>query len=334
LPTPDDPDLVVGIDHGDDALVWRRPDGRALVSTVDFFAPLVDDPATWGRIAAANAVSDVYAMGADPLFAVNIVGWPADLDPELLGQVMAGGSATAAEGGWVVAGGHTIDAPEPFYGQAVTGELNLNDLMTNDAAAPGDALVLTKPLGTGLVATAIKRLEVADAAPAGRIGPLVAEAIAEMSRLNRDAALVARRAGARAATDVTGFGLAGHLHKMMVASGAAAVLHWADLPLLDGVTRLVPEFQPGGTGRNLGWVGDALHVEGSAREAGARRALLGDPQTSGGLLVSLPPARAAAMVVELVASGHRAAVIGGVVEAGALEAEGGAVAGSVRVLDG
>ena len=120
----------------------------------------------------------------------------------------------------------------------------------------------------------------------------------------------------------------------LVASGAAAVLHWADLPLLDGVTRLVPEFQPGGTGRNLGWVGDALHVEGSAREAGARRALLGDPQTSGGLLVSLPPARAAAMVVELVASGHRAAVIGGLVEAGALEAEGGAVAGSVRVLDG
>jgi selenide, water dikinase len=287
------PDLMVGIQTGDDAAVWRRPDGRALVATVDFFAPVVDDAFTFGAIAAANAVSDVYAMGAEPLFALNVAAWPKDELPlDLLAAVFAGGSETARDGGWIVAGGHTVDAPEPLYGQVVIGELPPGvGPLTNDAAQVGDVLVLTKALGTGVIATAHKRLDAAAVAPGGRLFEPFAAALAGMRRLNGPAARSARNAGARAMTDVTGFGLAGHLHKMLRASGAAARLDLHELPVIQGVRSLiVDQFVPAGTHRNLEFVGDHL-VGGTSQD----RTLLADPQTSGGLLVACPPERATAI---------------------------------------
>ena len=189
LESPNHPDLLVGYDTGADAAVWRRPDGRALVSTADFFAPIVDDPRTWGRISATNAASDVYAMGGVPLFALNLVAWPRDLLPlETLREVMAGGAEAAADGGFVVAGGHTVDGPEPMYGMAVTGEVHPNRILTNAGLRPGQDIILTKPLGIGVITTAIK----ADIAPAES----AAAAIASMTRLNDNASHIAVGAGA------------------------------------------------------------------------------------------------------------------------------------------
>lgn len=280
------PDLMVGIQTGDDATVWRRPDGRALVATVDFFAPVVDDPFTFGAIAATNSVSDVYAMGGEPLFALNVAAWPRDRLPlDLLRDVFAGGAAAAAEGGWIVAGGHTVDGPEPMYGQVVIGELAVgHEPLTNSHAVAGDVLVLTKALGIGVIATAHKRLDHAAIQPGGRLDEPYAHAVASMCRLNGPASRAARRAGAHAMTDVTGFGLAGHLHKLLAASGVAASLRLADLPVIPGVRQLIADgFVPGGTHRNLDFVSEALHG-GTAAE----RLLVADPQTSGGLVVSVP----------------------------------------------
>ncbi len=285
------PDLLVGIQTGDDAAVWRRPDGRALVATVDFFAPVVDDAFTFGAIAATNSVSDIYAMGAEPLFALNVAGWPRDRLPlDLLGQVFAGGVAAANEGGWVVAGGHTVDSPEPLYGQVVIGELAPGlEPLTNTRARVGDVLVLTKPIGTGVIATAHKRLDAAASRPGGAIADAFEHAVASMRRLNRDAARDARRADAHSMTDVTGFGLAGHLHKMMSASGLAARITLDDLPVIHGARSLIVEgFVPGGSLRNLDFVGAAL--EGGTDND---RALVADPQTSGGLLIACPAEHAA-----------------------------------------
>lgn len=301
-------DLVVGFETGDDAAVWRRPDGRALVSTADFFTPIVDDAYTWGRIAAANAASDVYAMGGTPLFALNLVAWPRDLlSLDLLAEVLDGGRSIADEGGWAIAGGHTVDGPEPMYGQSVTGEVLLTELMTNSAASPGEVLVLTKPLGTGLVATAVKRLEPAETEGDGRFGAITATAIAEMTRLNSTAADVARSVGARAATDVTGFGLLGHLHKMTEASGCGAVVDTAAVPLLDQLDVLYDEgFVPGGTTRNVEYV--EPHVDGTSD---ARTlTMLADAQTSGGLLFGCPPEHVADVLARLADTGHTAAAIG------------------------
>ena len=208
-------DLLVGAAEGDDAAVLRLDDERALVLTTDFFTPIVDDPGDWGRIAAANALSDVYAMGGRPLFAVNLAAWPGDgLDIGLLGQVLSGGAQVAAEAGCFVAGGHTIDDPVPKYGLAVVGLADPGRLMTIDRAAPGDQLILTKPIGTGVIATALKR---------GAAAPEVIEAaVASMTALNAEASQAALAAGVTAATDVTGFGLLGHLHRMLAASQAAA----------------------------------------------------------------------------------------------------------------
>ncbi len=280
------PDLLVGIQTGDDAAVWRRPDGRALVATVDFFAPVVDDAFTFGAIAAANAVSDVYAMGAEPLFALNVAAWPKDSLPlELLREVFAGGAATAARGAWVVAGGHTVDGPEPLYGQVVIGELAVGDQpLTNASARVGDVLVLTKALGSGVIATAHKRLGPEAVAPGGVLAESFAHAVEVMCTLNGPAARHARAAQASAMTDVTGFGLAGHLHKLLAASGAAARISLAELPVIHGARSLIVEgFVPGGTYRNLDFVGEHL-VGGTESE----RALVADPQTSGGLLVACP----------------------------------------------
>jgi selenide,water dikinase len=294
------PDLLVGLQTGDDAAVWRRPDGRALVATVDFFAPVVDDAFTFGAIAAANAASDVYAMGGEPLFALNVAAWPRDVLPlDLLREVFAGGAATAAEGGWVIGGGHTVDGPEPLYGQVVMGELPADvEPLTIMHARVGDALVLTKALGTGVIATAHKRLDAAATAPGGRLEEPFEHAVAGMRRLNGAAARDACRAGAHAMTDVTGFGLAGHLHKLLRASGVAARLDLHELPVIHGVRSLIIDgFVPGGTLRNLEFVGAAL-VGGSEED----RLLVADPQTSGGLLVACP--------VEHASSIHDGVVIG------------------------
>lgn len=280
------PDLLVGIQTGDDAAVWRRPDGRALVATVDFFAPVVDDAFEFGAIAATNSVSDVYAMGAEPLFALNVAGWPRDRLPlDLLREVFAGGVAAATEGGWIVAGGHTVDSPEPLYGQVIIGELAPGlEPLTNSLARIGDVLVLTKPIGTGVIATAHKRLDAAASRPGGAIAEAFDHALSVMRRPNRDAARDARRAGAHSMTDVTGFGLAGHLHKMLRSSGVAARIVLDDLPVVHGARSLIVEgFVPGGSLRNLDFVGSFL-VGGTENE----RALVADPQTSGGLLIACP----------------------------------------------
>lgn len=300
-------DLIVGLDTGDDALVWRRPSGRALVATTDFFAPIVDDPVVFGRIAATNAVSDIYAMGGSPLFALNIVGWPADQPLEPLADVLAGGQAAASDGGWVVAGGHTIDAPEPFYGQAIVGEVDADRVLTNAGAIAGQSLILTKPLGIGVAATASKSDPADDDA-----AKAMAAAIDQMLRSNSLAKDAALAAGATACTDVTGFGLLGHLAKMMRSSGCTATVNSDAVPRIDGVASLVARgFVPGGTQRNLDWL-DGRVGGGDAQI----RNLFADPQTSGGLLFACPSDASAAAVGALVSSGHSVAVIGTVAEPG------------------
>jgi len=307
LDTTTHPDLIVGTDTGDDAAVWRRPDGRALVSTADFFTPIVDDPRIWGRIAAANAASDVYAMGGTPLFALNLVVWPRDLlSLDLLGEVLAGGADAARAGGWTVAGGHTVDGPEPMYGQSVTGEVDERRILTNAAGRAGDVLILTKPIGTGLLATAVKRSNPADIAPGGVMAGTYRAGVAEMMRLNDVAAQVAVGAGATGATDVTGFGLLGHLHKMALASGLAAAIDVASIPLLPGIDALLEGgFVPGGSVRNLEWV--TPHLSGGTDD---QRLVLADAQTSGGLLFGCAPDAVGAALERLVDTGHRAAAIG------------------------
>ncbi len=298
-------DLLIGALEGDDAAVLRLDDARALVLTTDFFTPIVDDPADWGRIAAANALSDVYAMGGRPLFAVNIAAWPGDgLDIAILGQVLRGGAQVAAEAGCFIAGGHTIDDPVPKYGLAVVGLADPGALMTIDRAAPGDQLILTKAVGTGVVATALKHGAASEAA--------VEAAVASMTVLNAGASRAALAAGVRAATDVTGFGLLGHLHRMLAASGAAARLWAAAVPLLPGAAELAAAgFVSGGTKANtermrgVAVLDDAIPAE--------LAVLLHDAQTSGGLLLAAPRQAAPALVSELRADGLPAALIGEVV---------------------
>lgn len=304
------PDLLVGLETGDDAAVWRLSETRALIATVDFFTPIVDDPAVWGAISATNSVSDVYAMGGTPLFALNVVAWPRDRLPlDTLGDVLEGARRQAASGGWLVVGGHTVDGPEPMFGQVVIGECHPDELLTNAMAEPGDVLVLTKALGTGVIATAVKRLDPSALVAGGRLAAAYPAAVASMTTLNAAASAVARRHRVHGATDVTGFGLTGHLHKMVLAAGVAATVDVAALPLLPDVRALIDAgFVPGGTGRNLGFVADHL-VGGSD----AARNLAADPQTSGGLLLAVPPARLDAVVADLVAAGQPAAVIGRVV---------------------
>ena len=266
------PDLLVGLDDGDDAAVVRLDDRTAVVVTADFFSPVVDDAYDWGRIAAANALSDVYAMGGRPIVAVNLVGWPRAVLPlELLGEVLRGGLDIAREAACPVAGGHSIDDPEPKYGMAVTGLVDPERLLRNDAAQHGLPLTLTKPLGVGVLNTRHKAT-----------GEVFAEAVASMTTLNRDAAASAVAAGARAATDVTGFGLLGHLYKMMRASGTTAVLDSAAVPYLAGARAALRDgYVSGGTRRNLDWV--RPHLTSTVTED--ELLLLADAQTSGGLLV-------------------------------------------------
>jgi selenide, water dikinase len=304
---PGHPDLLVGPQTGDDAAVFRQPDGRVLVATTDFFTPLVDDPATWGRIAAANAVSDVYAMGAVPRFALNLVGWPRDLPFDLLGEVLQGAVDIAADAGYLIAGGHSIDSAEPLFGQVVIGDAHEDAVLTNAGARPDQALVLTKAIGTGIVTTALKRSEPLQRDAAGPLAEAYPAAVASMTRLNRDAAEAALAAGAAAATDVTGFGLLGHLNRLAGASGVGAVIDAAEVPVLPGVRDLLAAgFVPGGSQRNAEQAD--RYLDGPVDDT--IRLLLADAQTSGGLLLALAEDAAGGIVDRLRATGHDAAVIG------------------------
>jgi selenide,water dikinase len=298
-------DLLIGAAEGDDAAVLRLDAERALVLTTDFFTPIVDDPFDWGRVAAANALSDVYAMGGRPLFAVNITAWPGEgLDLAILGQVMRGGAEIAAQAGCFLAGGHTIDDPVPKYGLAVVGLADPDALMTIDRAKPGDQLILTKALGTGVVATALKR----DGADATAVDA----AVASMTLLNAGASQAALAAGVRAATDVTGFGLLGHLHRMLAASGVAARLDASAVPLLPDAAELAAAgFVSGGTRANTDRMRDVVTLDDAIPAEVA--VLLHDAQTSGGLLLAVSPDKAPALASVLRAQGLPAALIGEVV---------------------
>lgn len=291
MPAITDPRILVDAATRDDAAVYRLTPDRAIVATVDFFTPIVDDAYDFGRIAAANALSDVYAMGATPLFALNLVGWPRDTLPyELLGEVIRGGSDIAKEAGAFVLGGHSVDDPEPKYGMVAIGEVHPDRITTLASAQVGDVLVLTKPIGTGVLTTALKR----DLATA----PDLAAAVTSMATLNAGAARAMLAHGARAATDVTGFGLLGHLHNMLTASGVSAELDAAAVPLLPKAADLAARGAiPGGTKRNR----DALaeHVRFDAAVPEAIRVLLFDAQTSGGLLIAVPPDRTDELIAAL-----------------------------------
>lgn len=271
---PAEPELLVGLEHGDDAAAVRLSADLAILSTTDFFTPVVDDAYDWGRIAAANALSDVYAMGGTPILAVNLLGWPRDVLPaELAREVLRGGLAVAGQAGCHLAGGHSIDDPEPKYGLAVTGTAHPDRLLRNDSAAAGLPISLTKPLGVGVLNNRHKQT-----------GEVFAHAVESMVALNRDAGAAAVAAGVRAATDVTGFGLLGHLHKMARASGVTAVVSADTVPYLDGaVDSARAGYVSGGTRRNLDWVRPHLDA-GTADEL--TLLLLADAQTSGGLLVA------------------------------------------------
>jgi selenide,water dikinase len=289
VPQAPDPNVIVGFDHSDDAGVYRVRDDLAIVTTVDFFTPIVDDPFDFGRIAATNALSDVYAMGGTPISALNLVAFSLEEHGgEVLLEILRGGAAVAADAGVAIVGGHSIDDAEPKFGLAVTGIVHPDEVITNAGGRAGDELVLTKPLGAGAVSTALKH-GIGDA-------PL-AEAVAVMTTLNRDGARAARAAAVRGMTDVTGFGLLGHLHELALASGVAAVLDAAAVPAIDGVVELLADPDAhavaGGTRRNRAHaIQFATFADGVSE---GRRWLVCDAMTSGGLLAAVDPGRAATL---------------------------------------
>ena len=273
--------VIVGFNGHDDAAVVRLDDGKLLVQTVDFFTPIVDDPYQFGQIAAANSLSDIYAMGAKPIFALNIVGFPInDLPNEMLTTILQGGADKAKEAGIPTVGGHSVDDKEPKYGLVVTGEVEEKNIVTNKSATPGDVLVLTKPLGTGIIATAIKKGVVKN--------DVIRAAVESMSALNELASKIMVELGVKTATDVSGFGLLGHLNEICEASKVSAEIKYDDLPLLPGVNKLASDgIISKGTKRNLSFaesftqfLEDRTKIE---------KLITSDAQTSGGLLISLPP---------------------------------------------
>jgi len=319
LPAPSDPNVLVGSATADDAAIYRLDDTRALVLTTDFFTPIVDDPYDFGAVAAANALSDVYAMGGTPIAALNLVGFPeADLDVQVLGDILRGGAEKAREAGIDVVGGHTIKTDEPIYGLAVTGMVDPRRVVTNAGARPGDALVLTKPLGLGIVTTAAKQ----DRDAAGAIR----EAIRVMATLNRGAAEAMATVDAHACTDVTGFGLLGHLRNVTRASGCRAVVRLAGVPVLPAAWAYVREgIAPGGTHANRRFLADQVDYEAGVDEAS--QLVVCDAQTSGGLLIAVAAADAPRLCDELRARGTPCAAIIGAIEAGE-----GRDAGRIRVV--
>ena len=307
LPLVTDPRVLVGTKTADDAAVFELNAELGLVATLDFFTPIVDDPTTFGAIAATNALSDVYAMGGEPLFALNVAGFPREgLPLDVLGQILAGGAAKAAEAGISIIGGHTIDDPEPKYGLVVIGRVAPDRIVRNVGARPGDRLFLTKPLGSGIITTAIKR---------GEASPELIERIVRvMTTLNRSGAEAMAEVRPNAATDVTGFGLLGHLWEMTSGSGVGAIVRLDDVPVLPEVWDLARrDVVPGGTRRNLASLVDRVVWGPGVDEID--RLVLSDAQTSGGLLIAVPPERAAALREALTRRGTLAsAEIGEIVE--------------------
>jgi len=309
LPPIVDPNVLVATAGRDDAAVYRIAPDRALVATVDFFTPIVDDPAEFGAIAAANALSDIYAMGARPLFALGITAFPREkLSTGLLEKIVAGGAAKMSEAGIAIIGGHSVDDPEPKFGYAVTGEVHPDRIIANDGAQPGDVLFLTKPLGSGLVATAIKR---------GLCPPaLEREAVRVMAHLNRVASEAMVAAGATAATDVTGYGLIGHLANI---KGGAEILLSA-VPFMTGVRDLAErDLFPSGSRRNHQAYRDQVDWGGIAE---LDQMMLCDAQTSGGLLVAIPPGNAVGFERAMASASYRPARIGTITGAGSIRVKG------------
>jgi selenide, water dikinase len=304
----EDPAVLVDASTGDDAAVYAIAEDRALVATTDFFTPIVDDPYDFGRIAAANALSDVYAMGARPLFALNLVAFPRELlDQNILSEILRGGSDIALQAGIAIIGGHSIEDKEPKYGLCVIGEVDPRLMIRNAGAQPGDLLVLTKPIGTGVITTAAKK----DAAPADA----VAEAVRSMTTLNRPAAESMLRVGASAATDVTGFGLLGHLSGMLRTSGVAARVRAGLVPFFPQARSLaLAGHIAGGTRRNFADAQQYTTWDEAVKEVD--RLLLCDAQTSGGLLISVPSGRADDLITTLESAGTLAANIIGDIRAG------------------
>jgi len=302
LPPIQDPRVLVGYNTADDAGVVRLTDEIALVQTVDFFTPIVDDPYCYGQIAAANALSDVYAMGGNPYCALNIVGFPKDLFPmEVLAAILAGGRDKADEAGVVIVGGHTISDAELKYGLAVTGLVHPNKILFNAGARPGDVLFLTKPIGSGTITTQLK-------AGKGSV-EMIRNACEVMGQLNKAAAEACRQVGAHGCTDITGFGLLGHALELAQASGVSLVLHFDDIPLLPEAMNSVRQgFVPGGTRANRLHV--APDVVYDARLGDAEQFLLNDAQTSGGLLISVSEKKKAEMEQALLERGVLVACIG------------------------
>lgn len=306
LPKVTDANVLVGTDWADDACVYRINDEQAIVQTLDFFTPIVDDPYTFGQIAAANAISDIYAMGAKPLFALNIVAFPlAQLGHTVLAQILKGGSDKAREAGIFVTGGHSIDDAEPKYGMCVTGIVHPDKIMSNAGAKVGDKLVLTKPLGVGVLTTAVKRQL--------RTEAQIDAAIHCMAAINKPGGEAIDEVGASAATDITGFGLIGHLRGIAAASNVGVKLRFGALPILPGVMDLISQgCFPGGTKKN--WLHYGQWVDYAPELSQHEQTLVCDAQTSGGMLISVPAARCDALVASL--KRHNAlasAVVGDVV---------------------
>lgn len=304
LPEMKHADLLVGCDSFADAGVYRLRDDLALVQTLDFFTPVVDDPYTFGQIAAANALSDVYAMGASPLTVMNIVCFPSRLlGPEVLAEILKGGADKVLEAGALIVGGHSVEDNEPKYGMSVTGTVHPQHLIRNDRARPGDRLILTKPIGTGLVLTAAK----AEMAGAGELDA----AVRIMKALNKDASAAMQAVGVQAATDVTGFGLLGHAREMALASGVSLELSFGRIPLLAGALRAAGMgLVPGGAYANREYVREGLLIA-DEKTVGEREVdVLCDPQTSGGLLMAVAAQDEQALLAALAERKVSAAVIG------------------------
>jgi len=309
LPQVNDPNILVGTNTADDAAVYKVNDSLAIVQSVDYFTPVVDDPYTFGLITAANSLSDLYAMGAQPLFALNIVGFPSKkLSMDVLAEILKGGAAKAAEAGISVIGGHTIDDPEPKYGMVVTAVINPAQVVTNAGAKAGDRLVLTKPLGLGIITTAMKK---------GLVSPeVIAEAIEVMSTLNKAAAEAMVKVGVNACTDITGFGFLGHLHEMAKASHLGAKISLADVPVIPETWNLMNNKQgvvPGGSQRNLEFLREDLIINPGISEVDLT--VLSDAQTSGGLLISVTEEKLPNLLQELKEAGVQTiALVGTMVE--------------------
>ncbi|MGA0824724.1 MAG: selenide, water dikinase SelD [Burkholderiaceae bacterium] len=300
MPMPKE--LLVGIDTADDAAVYKLNETQALVATTDFFMPIVDDPYDFGRIAATNAISDVYAMGGRPIMALALVGMPIDkLSPQTIGRILEGGRSVCAQAGIPVAGGHTIDSVEAIYGLVALGLVHPNRVRRNADAKPGDQLILGKPLGVGIYSAALKKNALSD--------ELYKKMISSTTQLNTPGALVSEFEGVHAITDVTGFGLAGHCLELAKGSGLSAVIHWPSVPLLPEVLNLAKQgFLTGASGRNWEAYGHQLTVP--EPFSPVEQALLSDPQTSGGLLISCTPEAAPAVLQCMKQEGFEAAVIG------------------------